>query len=331
MNVLIIGGTRNTGPALVRHLLDQGHHVTTFNRGITLDDLPESVERLRGDRGKHEDLAAALAGKRFDCVVDMVLYNGEEAEDIIGLLADRVGHYIFISSGQVYLVREGVERPFSEDDYAGQLMPAPKPNTFGYEEWLYGIGKRGAEDALAEAWATRQFPYTSLRLPMINSERDPFKRLYNYLLRIKDGGPILIPHKPQYPLRHVYVEDVAQAIERLVNSGPGSHRAYNISQDETLSLADLIGLIAEIMDQPVPELVEVKRSLLEANGFLPDCSPFSDRWMSELSNERSKTDLGMVYTPVQDYLERIVQHYLHNVPTRPASYRRRNAERHLLA
>jgi nucleoside-diphosphate-sugar epimerase len=77
------------------------------------------------------------------------------------------------------------------------LIEPPNSNTFGYEEWLYGIGKRGAEDVLATAWAERQFPYTSLRLPMVNSERDPFNRLYNYMLRINDGGPILIPQQPQ--------------------------------------------------------------------------------------------------------------------------------------
>jgi hypothetical protein len=39
-----------------------------------------------------------------------------------------------------------------------------------------------------------------------------------------------------------------------------------------------------------PHIIRVKRSELEANGFLPDCSPFSDRWMSELDNTRSKAE-----------------------------------------
>ena len=331
MNVLIIGGTRNIGPALVRTLVDQGHSVTIFNRESPRTTCPISVQRLHGDRTNRSDLTTALGTQDFDCVVDMIVYQGVEAEAVVDLLAGRVGHYIFVSSGQVYLVREGLERPFSEDDYDGPLMPSPEPNTFGYEEWLYGMGKRGAEDVLAAAWAGQQFPYTSLRLPMVNSERDPFRRLYNYVLRIKDGGPILIPQHPQYPLRHVYVQDVVQAIQTLVNNGPASNRVYNISQEETLSLAAFIAIMADVMDQPMPELAEVERGLLEANGFLPDCSPFSDRWMSELTNARSKTELGIVYTPVRDYLGQIIQHYLETVPARPASYRRRNAERQLLA
>ena len=79
----------------------------------------------------------------------------------------------------------------------------------------------------------------------------------------------------------------------------------------------------------MPELIEIKRSVLEANGFLPDCSPFSDRWMSELVNDRSKAELGATYTPLPEYLEHIVRYYRTFPPQRPASYTRRSAERSL--
>src|SRR5215510_804281 len=141
MNILIIGGTRNVGHFLAHELVAGGHHVTVLNRGKTPDALPESVERLHADRTKPAQLEKALSGRKFDVVVDNAVYKGPEAEAIVGLLSGRVGHYIFLSTGQVYLVREGLERPFSEADYEGRLMPAPKPNTFSYEEWLYGIEK----------------------------------------------------------------------------------------------------------------------------------------------------------------------------------------------
>jgi nucleoside-diphosphate-sugar epimerase len=329
MNILIIGGTRNLGHFLTYDLLEAGHRVTVLNRGRTRDELPDEVERLRADRTNPGQLQQALAGRTFDVVVDTALYNGADAQSIVQLLAGRTGHYIFISSGQVYLVREGLERPFSEDDYAGRLMPAPKANTFGYEEWLYGVEKRQAEDTLIEAAAAQQFPFTSLRLPMVNSERDHFNRLYGYLLRLQDGGPILTPQTPDYPLRHVYVGDVVKAIFNLINSGKGKGSAYNISQDETVSLNEFLAVLAEIIGVE-PQIVSVKRSLLEANGFLPDCSPFSERWMSELRNERSKAELGMKYTPLRTYLGKLVAYYASNPPPKPASYRRRHAETHFV-
>jgi nucleoside-diphosphate-sugar epimerase len=329
MRILIIGGTRNLGHHLAHQLAEAGHQVAVFNRGLTRDELPASVERLRGDRTKGSQLARALEGRDFDVVVDNALYKQQEAEDVVRLLSGRVGHYLFLSSGQVYLVREGAARPFREEDYEGRLMPAPKPNTYGYEEWMYGMDKRHVEDTLCAAWESSGFPYTALRLPMVNSERDHFGRLYNYVLRLRDGGAILAPSTPNYPLRHTYGGDVVRALRLLIDTGRGKGRAYNISQDETLTLEQFLALLGEIVGIE-PEIVRVKRDLLEANGFLPDCSPFSERWMSELDNTRSKTELGMVYTPVRDYLERIVRHYEQNPPPTPRGYHRRRSELLLL-
>lgn len=329
-DILIIGGTRNMGHLLALQLYEAGHRVTIFNRGLTSDELPAGIQRIRGDRTIAAELETGLGSRAFDVVVDFALYTPEEARAIVDLLNGRVGHYVFISSGQVYLVRQGLERPFSEDDYDGPIMPAPKPNTYGHEEWNYGIGKREAEDVLVAAWQSEKFPYTSLRLPMVNSERDPMRRLYNYMLRIQDGGPILVPHTPRYNLRHIYAGDVVQVVSRLIDTGKGIGCAYNISQDETVSLPQFIDMVSDLMHKPAPELIEVKRSVLEAHGFLPDCSPFSDRWMSELTNERSKAELGMTYTPLPVYLERIVQHYKKHPPQKPAGYKRRSAERQLV-
>ncbi len=56
---------------------------------------------------------------------------------------------------------------------------------------------------------------------MVNSERDHYDRIYGYFLRIQDEGPILIPDEDGAPVRHVYGEDVVQAITRLAESEQG--------------------------------------------------------------------------------------------------------------
>lgn len=329
MNILIIGGTRNIGHYLALRLFNEGHRVTVLNRGLTRDELPASIARLRCDRTETQQLRRALSGRTFDAVVDTVLYKGTEAESIVDILSDSTGHYIFVSTGQVYLVAQEVRRPAREADYDSPLVSPPEPDTYDYEEWLYGMDKRQAEDVLAAAWRDQRFPYTALRLPMVNSERDAFLRLYGYFLRLKDGGPILVPDQPAHPLRHVYVHDIVQAIITLVTTGQGKGRAYNIGQDETLTLDQFLGIMGEAMNVQ-PKIVTVERDLLEANGFLPDCSPFSDRWMSELDNTLSKTELGLTYTPASTCIERIVAHYSQQPPPPPVSYRRRSAEKNLL-
>jgi nucleoside-diphosphate-sugar epimerase len=329
MKILIIGGTRNIGHLLAQRFHEDGHHVTVLNRGVSQDDLPGDIARLRCDRTDRNQLKRALNSREFDMVIDMVLFRESEAQAVIDLLRNRVGHYVFISTGQVYLIRKGVTRPFKEEDYDGELEPRPEPNTYDYEEWLYGYEKRTAEDALAQAHRRDGFPYTSLRLPMVNGERDTFKRLYSYILRIRDGGPVLIPDEPGYPVRGVYSGDVVNAITQLLSTGRGKGQAYNLSQDETTSLTDLLTMLGELVGME-PRIQVAKRNLLRANGLLPDCSPFSDVWMSELDNSRSKSELGVTYTPLREYLSRIVQHYIEHPPDKPSSYRRRRSEKNLI-
>jgi hypothetical protein len=48
--------------------------------------------------------------------------------------------------------------------------------------------------------------------------------------------------------------------------------------------------------------------------------------MSELDNAAGVRDLGVSYTPLSVYLERIVRYYRDNPPPPPAGYRRRRAE-----
>ncbi|MCL4297141.1 MAG: epimerase [Anaerolineae bacterium] len=327
MKILIIGGTRNLGHMLALRLLEAGHEVTIFNRGLTLDELPGEVVRLRGDRSDPVQLKQALAKRSFDAVVDTTLYNGPDAQAVTRILDGRIGSYIFISTGQVYLVRRGLSRPFREEDYdQGEAMPAPPAeHAFDYENWLYGVEKRAAEEALAAAWTERRFPFVSLRLPMVHSERDHHGRIYGYFLRLRDGGPILLPSGPCLPVRHIYGEDVVEATMSVLIPGPWTGRAYHISQEETLSLEAFLGLLAELAGYPL-QTVTIERALLETRQLLPGCSPFSGLWMSELDNGRSKTELGLTYKPVRVYLERLVDYYRQVQLPAPAAYQRRAEE-----
>lgn len=328
MRILILGGTRNLGPMLVADLLGRGHRVAVCNRGVTADDLPAEVERLRADRGDRDQLARALGGRDFDAVVDTTLYTGPEAEVAVELLAGRIGQYVALSSGQVYLVREGLRPPFREEHYAGRTMPAPPEGSRDWGDWKYGADKRDAEDALAAAVAERGFPATVLRLPMVHSERDHYQRLHNYLARLADGGPILLPAGPHLRIRHVDGSDVVRAIADLVESSSGLGGVYNLGQDETLEIDACLELLARTAKRPL-SVARVPRERLLAAGLLPACSPFSGLWMSALDNRRSKEELGVVYTPFDRTVERLIRH-LERQPS-PAGYAQRPRELELAA
>lgn len=324
MRLLVIGGTRNLGPALVEAALDEGHAVTVLNRGVTPDDLPAGVERLRADRRVPSELATALGTRGWDAVIDFACYTGAEAGTAADLLDRRTDHYVFISSGQVYLVRRGLTKPFRESDYPGPLLAEPDPGTDDAAQWRYGMDKRDAEDALAAAWRMRRFPATSLRLPMVHGERDHYGRIAGILARLADGGPIVVPDRPHDPVRHVFAGDVVAAVLRVVTSGLGRGEAYNVGQDETIPFLDFMAMIAASAGREL-RLERVDPPVLERAALLPGCSPFSIRWMSELDNARGRRQLGLEYTPVETWLPRVVSWYGKH-PGPPANYSRRPEE-----
>ena len=329
-STLVIGGTRNLGPALVAALIARGDRVTVLNRGVTPDDLPREALRLRADRSDATALEKALRRQSFDLVVDTTLYTGADAETVARVLGGRVTRYVFWSTGQVYLVRTGLAAPFREADYDGPIMAEPpRASTIDHDNWRYGVDKRAAEDTLRAEFGLRAFPYVSLRMPMINSPRDHYTRLAAYVHRLLDGGPILIPDdQDALRLRHVYGGDVVTATLRAGEADVPAGTCVNVSQDETLTLEEMLAPVGRQLRHAVA-FVRRPRAELERLGLLPGCSPWSGRWMSQLANERSKDVLGLGYTAVADYLPGLVEAAQRLPISQVISYERRADERAL--
>ncbi|HEX7601788.1 MAG TPA: epimerase, partial [Polyangiaceae bacterium] len=156
---------------------------------------------------------------------------------------------------------------------------------------------------------------------------DPYRRLERYLARLCDGGPVLLPDGGAQPTRHVYAPDVARTIAALLGDARAFGQAYNLAQDETPSLAEIVRQLAGILGAP-DRTVAVSRAALEAAGLEPaTMSPFSGRWMSFLEPRRAEEELGFVHTPLAQYLETIAHAYLAAPPgTPPPGYELRAME-----
>ncbi len=316
MKVLIIGGNRFVGRDLVWRFLAAGHEVTTFNRGHLPDPFGARITRLVGDRTTG-DFERLLAQGEWDAAVDFAAFVEADTRRAAATLRGRVGHYVMISTGQVYLVRAPRPKDAArETDYEGTVMAAPtEPSERG--EWDYGMGKRGAEDALGAAWAERRFPSTRLRIPMVNGERDYHRRIEGYLWRLLDGDPVLLPDGGQSPTRHVYSGAVARAIARVLGNPMTYGQAYNLAQDETPTLTDILTLLAEILGASA-RFVAVPSARIAATGLdVVRVSPFSGRWMSFLDPTRAKAELGFRHDSLRHYLEKIVASFLAHPPAEP--------------
>jgi nucleoside-diphosphate-sugar epimerase len=299
--------------------------VTLFNRGTLADAFGDRLERLRGDRTT-ADFERLLAGRSFDAAVDFAAFDGADGRRAAEALSGRVGHYVVISTGQVYLVRQGCPRPAREADYDGPVTAEPA-DSYEKGQWDYGVRKRALEDALAGAWEKDRFPATRLRIPMVNGERDHFRRLERYLWRMLDGGPVLLPGGGDRATRHVYSGSVVRAILALLGRPETFGQAYNLAQDETPALRELLTLVADRLGAPA-RLVDVPVERVRSAGLDPlMVSPFSGTWMSFLDPARAKAELGFRHEPLGSYLDKIVTTFLaHPRADPPPGYEHRPAE-----
>jgi len=331
-HILILGGTRNLGHVTALTLIERGHDITILNRGQTVDELPATINRVRADRNDTQSMRSAIGTKSFDFVLDNTTYTQADAKQAVELFEGRTSRYVFISSGQVYLVRENLARPFREGDYDGPVMAEPPKDSADHPSWLYGVDKRDAEAVFDQS----SVPFTTLRLPMVASERDHYGRIQGYVARLLDGKPILIPEGTGLPLRHVYVNDVAELVANLVESTEGIRDRFNISWGESMTLDEFLENLATAAGVKL-NIQRIPRASLESKGLLPDCSPFSGKWMSELDNTKSLEtfrDVGISYTSPAAYLPAIVEDYVDRWQKNgmvPDGYRQRDGERRLMA
>lgn len=139
------------GLGLVWRLVCGGHRVTLLSRGNLTDPFGDRVERIRADRAS-DAFDAALAGRTFDRAVDFAGFSADDAARAVRVLAGRVGHLVFISTGQVYLVREGCPAPLIEaPPPPGQAFNLAQPEQLTVRALIERIARRlGARPELVE-------------------------------------------------------------------------------------------------------------------------------------------------------------------------------------
>ena len=122
MKLLLLGGPRFVGRAVIDAALARDHEITLFNRGTTGADLYPELERIVGDR---DGGLEGLLGRDWDAVVDTSGYVPRIVGASANLLAAAVGHYVFVSSISVYAsfaevvdgvgLLQGIKKPLTQE------------------------------------------------------------------------------------------------------------------------------------------------------------------------------------------------------------------------
>lgn len=213
--LLILGGTRFLGPALVEPALAKGWEVTLFNRGKSNPGLfkDRPVEEVHGDRNVADDLKK-LAGRKWDAVVDTSGYFPRQVRSATSVLAGNVGQYVFISSISVYAtpMKAGMDETSALSRLpAGTDVDAIKD----ISEGNYGALKLLCEEAAEKAMPGRTL---NIRPGYIVGTRDGSDRFTYWPVRVRKGGEVLVPGKPTDPLQFIDVRDLGDWTIRMVES-----------------------------------------------------------------------------------------------------------------
>jgi 2'-hydroxyisoflavone reductase len=207
--ILVFGGTDFLGPAAVEALMNDGHTVTIFNRGVTNPELLPKVEKLRGFRSadpNDQDLSA-LERRRYDAVVDVWPNDPEVVASAAQFLKDRTNHYLFVSSVGAYDHKLFAKQDMVTEDAPTQPWSEPGPQ--------YNRNKAESERRLQKIIGER---LTIVRPGPIKGHGDGGAGdLLTWLLRAQDSGEHIGPGDGKSPVQLVDVKDVARFLAMAIN------------------------------------------------------------------------------------------------------------------
>jgi len=316
MRVLLLGGSGLLSGAAREAFLAAGHDVTVVVRGTTPPPAHERLRVLRADRHDVASLATVLEGERFDFTVDFLAFRGADVTGLFSVHGFGPGRLVMISTGQVYLVTRDPRPPFREADADAPTIDEPAPATRAWYNWEYGMGKREAEAALARMGTEHGVPVLALRCPVVQGEADGAnsRRLWAWLERMRDGGPILLPDGGVQPVRFVYAGDVAQALLRLAEGAAWPIApALNLAQPDEGSLRAFLDQVAACAGFS-PRFVDVPGAVLEQEGLADTCATYWGRWCSRPDPAAAFAALGFVTRGPGEYLPSVVRAHLEHPP-----------------
>jgi nucleoside-diphosphate-sugar epimerase len=164
MRVIVLGGTRFIGRAIVDALVAAGHDPLICHRGVTEADGPPSVAHLHAERVELGEHRRELEAFDAEAVVDCHAMSARDARALLVALPDPALHRVVLSSQDVYRAFATVQR----NDLATDAVPItedaplradrfPSRGEEGYEGCplspleLTRLFSQGATDAQGEA------------------------------------------------------------------------------------------------------------------------------------------------------------------------------------
>jgi nucleoside-diphosphate-sugar epimerase len=269
MRVLVLGGSYFVGRHIAMEFHDAGHDVVLLNRGTREMPLPV----LKADRNDIVALRAALAGQRFDVVIDTSCYDSGQAFLAVQALAGRYGRWIFVSSPAVY-----------DDDASRPLVESA--NAEGSGHWGDHGGSKARSEALLRELCGPKL--TILRPGYVYGPYNSMARETYVWSRVLRGRPMFVPGNGSTQVSFVHAADLAAVVHGLAANDAGRGGIYNVAHPEPVSFlrwvqiaSEAAGARARVVGVPASMRIPVR-----------DFFPFRDQPLA-LDVSRLKAETGL--------------------------------------
>ena len=236
----MIGGTGPTGPGVVNGLVERGYEVSILHTGRhEVDTIPDSVPHIHTNPFRIAEVEEALGAATFDVVYAM--YG--RLRDLAPYFVGRCGQFIAVGGIPVY---KGYARP-AQNWPRGLLNPLRESSD-------RAVGD--ANDKVAKIVATEDVLFehhpdgTIFRYPLIYGPGQINPREWLIVRRIIDGRRRIIVADGGLTLRTAaYGPNAGHALTLAVDHPEAAAgKAYNISDEHTLTARQTIEVIAAALD-----------------------------------------------------------------------------------
>lgn len=298
--ILVLGGTRFVGRAIVRLLLkNPNNRITLFNRGISGSDIFQEINRIYGDR--NADDIRKITSKDWDAIVDVSGLMPESIRRILKRIDGRVGRYIFVSTASHYDFDENNETPISEDH---SIIDCTAEERLDTSMATYNQRKAECEREIAKKDSIDSI---ILRPSIIYGPRDYTDRLYYYLYRSKFHDEILVPNNGENYVSATYVSDFAKVVEKAINL-ENHRKVYNVPTIQKLSIKDIVETAASVLDRSV-KLTSFDQDFLTENSIRPwaDIPYFTGSNFMTFNDQKIKEDFKIPFTSLKESLSETIE------------------------
>jgi 2'-hydroxyisoflavone reductase len=241
---------------VVEEALARGDEVTTLTRGVSGPSASGALA-LHADRTDPAALRAALGDATWDAVIDTWSFAPRVVLDSASLLADRAGHYGYVSTRSVYEWPPAVGL-----DESGPLVDG---DAHSGESDDYSAAKRGGELAAAEGFGAGRT--LMARAGLILGPYEIVGRMPWWLRRIERGGDVLAPGPPDMKLQYIDCRDLARWMLHAADEGL-SGPFNTVSQPGHATMASLLEAAIEVTGSSA-RLVWTPPEVIEAAGIAP--------------------------------------------------------------